>query len=85
MPKVLELRDKGQSDLVNIAQVFQRSGTLSLAWKDSGITSPATSRARWSVSGHFGNEYEVTAAIKAAGMTEFDYVKAEQTFTMSRS
>ena len=27
VPKVLELRDKGQSDLVDIAQVFQRSGT----------------------------------------------------------
>ncbi len=30
----------------------------------------------------FGNEYEVTAAIAAAGITEFDYVKADQTFTM---
>src|SRR4051794_29327402 len=43
VPKVLELRDKGAatSDLVDIAQHFQRSGTLSLAWADSGITSPA--------------------------------------------
>ncbi len=82
VPKVLELRDKGQSDLVNIAQVLQRSGTLSLAWKNSGITSPADFKGKVIGVWPFGNEYEVTAAISAAGMTEFDYVKAEQTFTM---
>ncbi|MFN8518244.1 MAG: ABC transporter substrate-binding protein [Chloroflexota bacterium] len=37
VPKVLEVRDKGQSDLVNIAQMFQRSGTLSVSWADNGI------------------------------------------------
>ena len=29
------------SDLVDIAQIFQRSGTLSVSWKDSNITKPA--------------------------------------------
>ena len=29
------------SDLVNIAQIFQRSGTLSVSWKESNITQPA--------------------------------------------
>ena len=32
VPKVLEVRAKGQSDLVDIAQVFQRSGTRSVSW-----------------------------------------------------
>ena len=65
---MLELRDKGQSDLVNIAQIFQRSGTLSLAWADSGITSIADFKGKVVGVWPFGNEYEVTAAIKAAGI-----------------
>src|SRR3954466_4827169 len=32
VPKVLEVRGKGQSDLVDIAQMFQRSGTRSVSW-----------------------------------------------------
>src|SRR5262245_19024530 len=82
VPKVLEQRDKGQSDLVNIAQHFQRSGTLSLTWKDSGITSPADFRGKVIGVWPFGNEYEVTAAIAAEGMTQADYVQAVQFFTM---
>ena len=42
VPKVLEAREGNPaSDLVNIAQIFQRSGTLSVSWKDSNITGPA--------------------------------------------
>ena len=42
MPKVLEAREgTPASDLVNIAQIFQRSGTLSVSWKDTDITAPA--------------------------------------------
>ena len=39
VPKMLASREQG-ADLVNIAQVFQRSGTLQVSWKDSGITKP---------------------------------------------
>ena len=43
VPKVLEARlGNPASDLVDIAQIFQRSGTLSVSWKDSNITSPMT-------------------------------------------
>ena len=39
VPKVLEAREgTPASDLVNIAQIFQRSGTLSVSWKESNIT-----------------------------------------------
>ena len=37
LPSLLAARDKG-TDLVNIAQVFARSGMTQLTWKDSGIT-----------------------------------------------
>ena len=49
-PKVLQAREAG-SNLVNIAQIFQRSGTLSVSWKESNITGRPTSRARRSASG----------------------------------
>ena len=42
VPKVLEAREATPvpSDLVDIAQIFQRSGTLSVSWVASGITDP---------------------------------------------
>jgi NitT/TauT family transport system substrate-binding protein len=73
VPKVLEAREAG-SDLVNIAQIFQRSGTLSVSWKDSNITKP----------GDFGNEFEVTAGAKKAGLEQgTDYEKVIQPFDMT--
>ena len=40
VPKALASREAG-ADIVNIAQVFQRSGTLQVSFKDKGIASPA--------------------------------------------
>jgi NitT/TauT family transport system substrate-binding protein len=82
VPKVLEAREAG-SDLVNIAQVFQRSGTLSVAWADSGITSPADFEGKKVGVWDFGNEFEVTAAARAEGLEEgTDYEKVIQPFDM---
>ena len=68
VPKVLEAREQG-SDLVDIAQVFQRSGTLSVTWKDSGITDPCGFAGKKVGTWAFGNEYEVTAGALACGLT----------------
>jgi NitT/TauT family transport system substrate-binding protein len=82
VPKVLEAREGG-SDLVNIGQVFQRSGTLSVAWADSGITSPADFAGKKVGVWDFGNEFEVTAAARAEGLEEgTDYEKVIQPFDM---
>ncbi|HVM23884.1 MAG TPA: ABC transporter substrate-binding protein [Candidatus Limnocylindrales bacterium] len=82
VPKVLEARESG-SDLVNIAQVFQRSGTLSVAWADSGITEPADFEGKRVGVWDFGNEFEVTAAARQAGLEEgVDYEKVIQSFDM---
>ena len=82
VPKVLEARDGG-SDLVNIGQVFQRSGTLSVAWADSGISSPADFEGKKVGVWDFGNEFEVTAAARAEGLEEgTDYEKVIQPFDM---
>ena len=82
VPKVLEAREQG-SDLVNIAQVFQRSGTLSVAWADSGITEPADFEGKKVGVWDFGNEFEVTAAARQAGLEQdVDYEKVIQPFDM---
>jgi NitT/TauT family transport system substrate-binding protein len=85
VPKVLEARiGTPASDLVNIAQVFQRSGTLSVSWKDSNITSPADFAGKKVGVWDFGNEFEVTAAAKKAGLEQgTDYEKVIQPFDMT--
>jgi NitT/TauT family transport system substrate-binding protein len=83
VPKVLEARASG-SDLVNIAQIFQRSGTLSVAWADSGISAPADFAGKRVGVWDFGNEFEVTAAATAEGLAEgTDYEKVIQPFDMT--
>jgi NitT/TauT family transport system substrate-binding protein len=85
VPKVLEAREGNPaSDLVNIAQIFQRSGTLSVSWKASNITKPADFAGKKVGAWGFGNEFEVTAAAKKAGLDEgTDYEKVVQPFDMT--
>jgi NitT/TauT family transport system substrate-binding protein len=68
VPKVLEAREGG-SDLVDIAQIFQRSGTLSVSWKSSNITGPEAFAGKKVGVWGFGNEFEVTAGALNAGLT----------------
>ncbi len=82
-PKVLQAREAG-SNLVNIAQIFQKSGTLSVSWKDSNITGPADFKGKKVGVWDFGNEFEVTAGAKKAGLEQgTDYTKVIQDFNMS--
>jgi NitT/TauT family transport system substrate-binding protein len=67
VPKALQTREAG-ADIVNIAQVFERSGTLQVSFADSGITSPADFEGKTIGNWGFGNEYEVFAAIGEAGL-----------------
>ena len=68
VPKVLEAREKG-SDLVDIAQIFQRSGTLSVTWKKDNITDPCQLAGKKVGTWGFGNEFEVTAGLLQCGLT----------------
>jgi NitT/TauT family transport system substrate-binding protein len=85
VPKVLEARiGNPASNLVDIAQVFQRSGTLSVSWKTSNITKPADFRGKKIGVWDFGNEFEVTAGALKAGLTQgTDYEKVIQPFDMT--
>jgi NitT/TauT family transport system substrate-binding protein len=71
VPKVLASREQG-ADLVNIAQVFQRSGTLEISWADSGITEPADWAGKRVGTWGFGNEFELFAAMRQAGIEPND-------------
>jgi NitT/TauT family transport system substrate-binding protein len=85
VPKVLEAREGNPaSDLVDIAQIFQRSGTLSVSWKESNITGPADFKGKKVGVWDFGNEFEVTAGAKKAGLEQgTDYEKVIQPFDMT--
>jgi NitT/TauT family transport system substrate-binding protein len=67
VPKMLASREQG-ADLVNIAQVFQRSGTLQVAWADSGIETVEDWAGMRVGTWGFGNEWEVFAALRQAGI-----------------
>jgi NitT/TauT family transport system substrate-binding protein len=67
LPSLLSARDKG-TKLVNIAQVFTRSGMTQLTWKDSGIDTIAKMRGKKVANWLGGNEYELFAALVKAGM-----------------
>ncbi len=83
VPKVLEAREAG-SDLVNIAQIFQRSGTLSVVWADSGITEPCGVEGKNVGAWGFGNEFEVTAGLlnNCGFVSGEDYTQVTQDFNM---
>ena len=68
VPKVLEAREGG-SDLVDIAQIFQRSGTLSVTWKDTNLDDPCKLAGKKVGTWGFGNEFEVTAGLLTCGLT----------------
>lgn len=67
VPKALASREAG-ADITNIAQIYQRSGTLQVSFADSGITSPDDFEGKNIGNWGFGNEYEVFAAIGQAGL-----------------
>jgi NitT/TauT family transport system substrate-binding protein len=67
LPSLLAARDKG-TDLVNVAQVFSRSGMTQLTWKSSGITKISQMRDKKIANWLGGNQYELFAALTKNGM-----------------
>jgi NitT/TauT family transport system substrate-binding protein len=84
MPKVLEARESG-SDLVHLAQVFQRSATLSVAWSDADIDQVSDWEGKRIGAWPFGNELEVLATAQLlAGLEDgTDFTRVEQDFDMN--
>ncbi len=67
VPKALASREAG-ANIVNVAQIYQRSGTLQVSFADSGIESPADFAGKKIGNWGFGNEYEVFAALGQEGL-----------------
>jgi NitT/TauT family transport system substrate-binding protein len=83
LPSLLASRDKGQ-DLVNISQVFTRSGMTELTWKDSDITTIGQMRGKKVGVWCCGNENELYAALNKNGMNpKKDVTIVNQPFDMN--
>jgi NitT/TauT family transport system substrate-binding protein len=64
---LLAARDSG-TKLVDIAQVFQRSGMTEITWKDTGLNTIAKLRGKKVGNWLGGNQWELFAALSRAGM-----------------
>ena len=82
VPKVLGSIEAG-ANVTNIAQIFQRSGTLQVAWADSGIESVADFEGKKIGSWGFGNEWEIFAAMAAEGLDSTTVEIITQDFNMN--
>jgi NitT/TauT family transport system substrate-binding protein len=82
VPKALASREAG-ANIVNIAQVFQRSGTLQVSFKDAGIATSADFAGHTIGNWGFGNEYEIFAALAKEGLDPAaDVTLVQQQFDM---
>jgi NitT/TauT family transport system substrate-binding protein len=82
VPKVLGSIEAG-ANLTDIAQIFQRSGTLQVSWADSGIESVSDFEGKKIGSWGFGNEWEIFAAMAAEGLDSTTVQIITQDFNMN--
>jgi len=82
LPNMLQSREGG-TDLVSIAQVFQKSGTRMASFKDANITTPASMAGKKIGSWLGGNEPELFAALTKAGLDPTKENVIKQNFDMS--
>ena len=82
LPKMLQSRENG-TDLVSIAQVFQRSGTRMVSFKDKNITGVKDLDGKKIGSWLGGNEPELFAALTKAGLDPAKENVIKQNFDMS--
>jgi NitT/TauT family transport system substrate-binding protein len=82
VPKALASREQG-ANITDVAQIFQRSGTLQVSFKDKNITTPADLKNKKVGNWGFGNEFELFAGMTKAGLNPGTDVKlVQQQFDM---
>ncbi|MCM4084120.1 ABC transporter substrate-binding protein [Paractinoplanes hotanensis] len=82
VPKALASREQG-AGITDVGQIFGRSGTYQVAWKDSGITKAADLKGKKVGNWGFGNEYELFAGMTKAGLDPGkDVTLVQQQFDM---
>ena len=82
VPRALVPREEGL-DIVNIAQPFQRSATLQVAFADSGISTVDDLAGKIVGNWGFGNEFELFAGLRSVGLDpDADVTLVQQQFDM---
>jgi NitT/TauT family transport system substrate-binding protein len=82
VPKALASREQGAA-ITDVGQIFARSGTYQVAWKDSGITRAADLKGKKVGNWGFGNEFELFAGMTKAGLDPGkDVTLVQQQFDM---
>lgn len=82
VPKVLGSIEKG-AKITDVAQIFERSATTQISFKDKGITSPADLDGKKVGSWGFGNEWELFAGMQKDGVGVKDVKLVQQAFDMN--
>ena len=82
VPKVLGSIEQG-AKITNVAQIFERSATTQISFKDKDITSPAQFKGKNIGSWGFGNEWELFAGMQKEGVAVSDIKLITQAFDMN--
>lgn len=83
VPKALASREAG-ANIVDIAQIFQRSGTLQVSFKDKNILSLADFKDKTIGNWGYGNEFEIFAGLSSVGLDPVkDVTLVQQQFDMA--
>ncbi|MBX0299042.1 ABC transporter substrate-binding protein [Cryobacterium sp. 1639] len=82
VPKVLGSIEQG-ANITNVAQIFERSATTQISFKEAGITSPADLAGKDVGSWGYGNEWELFAGMQQAGVEVGDISLVQQAFDMN--
>jgi NitT/TauT family transport system substrate-binding protein len=82
VPKVLGSIEQG-ANITNVAQIFERSATTQISFKDKNITKPADLAGKNVGSWGYGNEWELFAGMQKEGVEVGDINLVQQAFDMT--
>ena len=83
VPSLLSAREQG-TNLVNIAQIFERSAMREISWADANIASPEDLRGKRVAVWFGGNEFELLATLAKYGIDkDADVELVQQPFDMN--
>ena len=83
VPKALASREQG-AEITDVAQIFQKSGTLQVSFKDKDITTAADLKGKKVGNWGFGNEFELFAGMTKAKLDPAtDVTLVQQQFDMN--
>lgn len=82
VPKVLGSIEQG-AEITDVAQIFERSATTQISFKDKNITTPADLAGKKVGSWGYGNEWELFAGMQKDGVNVSDISLVQQAFDMN--